>query len=175
MRIRIPLIAVVSLVALAVQSTALAYVGTYTRGVYTGDTTRRFIDKRDYHATPAATHLDSSWGVRSASEIDQSGRAHLGRVRARRAQRNYKRHYLGWQRGGDHRVLNVSGDLRRQRSEYARTGFAQIPFFIRTGVRQHGDWLHDRVTRRSEIRQNRNQDILSQICRYNPRGHTRCQ
>jgi hypothetical protein len=89
----------------------------------------------------------------------------LARAQVRAAQRNFRRHVLGYLRGVDYRVLNISGDTRRNKG---------LPFsLVRTGGRSsenYGDWGWDRPTRR-DIRENqyhdqvndRDRDILGEM------------
>lgn len=106
--------------------------------------------------------------VRTVAQPDATGRTLLTRSQVRLAQRNYRRHILGYLRGMDYRVLNTAGDTRTQRMADTTT---ELPLsLVQTGknssVSQNfrpnprsvhdGGYYGDRVI-------NRDRDILSEI------------
>lgn len=134
-------------------------------------TTRRMVELRDARVV-APPPTSEEWRSRSVAEFDGTGREVLGRADQRINQRNYNRHFLGWQRQGRYRVLNMNGDQRR--NEVTRLGKVLPPAIVTTGgsaVGRHGIWGYPRPTRRS-IRDNnyqfngivnRDRDLLQEI------------
>ncbi|MDP7069186.1 MAG: hypothetical protein QF815_01560 [Candidatus Peribacteraceae bacterium] len=120
---------------------------------------------RELYADAYSSILEISNSTRTSSVSDTTGRSMLARAQVRAAQRNFRRHVLGYLRGVDYRVLNISGDTRRNKG---------LPFsLVRTGGRSsenYGDWGWDRPTRR-DIRENqyhdqvndRDRDILGEM------------
>lgn len=129
-------------------------------------TLRQRSDIRELYADAFSSILELANMHRSAAVSDTTGRSMLARAQVRAAQRNYRRHVLGYLRGVDYRVLNVSGDSRRN---VASRG---LPFsLVQTGGQSdenYGSWGYNRPTRRA-IRDrgyygctdNRNRDVFS--------------
>lgn len=127
---------------------------------------RQRSEIRELYADAYSSILELSSSVRGNAVSDTTGRSMLARAQVRAAQRNFRRHVLGYLRGIDYRILNVSGDTRRSVSNGLPTTLVQ------TGGRNadnNGNWGYDRPTRR-DIRENlyhsrvndRNRDILAE-------------
>ncbi|MDA1292456.1 MAG: hypothetical protein O3A81_01615 [bacterium] len=127
---------------------------------------------RNLYADAYSSILELSSSFRGVAASDTTGRSMLARSQVRAAQRNYRRHVLGYLRGVDYRVLNVAGDTRRQNGAVATK--SSLPFsLIQTGGNSdnNGSWMWDRPTRR-DIRSNahygcvndRDIDILGSGC-----------
>ena len=156
---------------LAILAGSASPVLAYRRGTPPVPTTvlRQRSEVRDLYADAYSSILENAHMHRGVSTTDTTGRSMLARAQVRAAQRNYRRHVLGYLRGVDYRVLNVSGDVRR-----SRTRSAALPFsLVQTGGndQNHGNWGWDRTTRR-DIRSNaahgcvndRDRDILGTGC-----------
>ncbi len=113
-------------------------------------TLRQSSEIRELYADSFASILSLSKMYRGESALDTTGRSMLSRGQIRTAQRNYRRHVLGYLRGVDYRILNVSGYMRGNMNA---TG--DLPFsLVQTGGGDNfGDWQWDRPTRR-DIREN---------------------
>ena len=159
--------------ALAIFAGSASPALAYRRGTPPVPTTvlRQREQVRDLYADAYSSILELSNSYRSAAVSDTTGRSMLARAQVRAAQRNFRRHGLGYLRGVDYRVLNVSGDMRR-RDGAIKT--ANLPFsLVQTGgsSSNHGAWGWDRPTRR-DIRSNsyhgcvdaRDRDILGTGC-----------
>ena len=159
--------------ALAIFAGSASPALAYRRGTPPVATTvlRQREEMRNLYADAYSSILELSNSYRSPSVSDTTGRSMLGRAQVRAAQRNFRRHVLGYLRGVDYRVLNVSGDMRR-RDGAIKT--SNLPFsLVQTGGNSanHGAWGWDRPTRR-DIRSNsyhgcitdRNIDILGTGC-----------
>ena len=166
MKITHSLISAASVLAIFAGSATPALA--YRRGVPPVATTqlRQRSEIRDLYADAYSSILHDAGMTRSASVSDTTGRSHLARAQVRAAQRNFRRHVLGYLRGVDYRVLNVSGDNRRVVSKGLPTTLVQ------TGGNHpdnNGSWGYDRPTRR-DIRENfyhsqvddRDRDILGE-------------
>lgn len=127
---------------------------------------RQRSEIRDLYADAYSSILHNAGMTRGTSVSDTTGRSQLARAQVRAAQRNFRRHVLGYLRGVDYRVLNVSGDNRRQVSKGLPSTLVQ------TGGNHpdnNGSWGYDRPTRR-DIRENlyhsqvndRDRDILGE-------------
>lgn len=88
--------------------------------------------------------------ARMESSADLTGRSLLARSQIRSSQRNFRRHVLGYLRGLDYRVMNVSGDLRKR--GVLQAGDATLPdSLVVTGAGAYdiaNIWGWDRPTRR---------------------------
>ena len=91
---------------------ALAYVRSAPPLATT--TLRQRSEIRELYADAFSSILELANMHRGPSVPDTTGRSLLARAQVRAAQRNYRRHVLGYLRGVDYRVLNVSGDIRRR-------------------------------------------------------------
>lgn len=142
----------------------------YTPPVAT-TTLRQRSELRELYADAFSSILELSTMHRGTAVADTTGRSLLARAQVRAAQRNYRRHVLGYLRGIDYRVLNVSGDIRRRGVGSVAT--SDLPFsLVTTGgnAENYGDWMWDRPTRR-DIRENlyytkvndRDRDILGEM------------
>tara|TARA_Y100000310_G_scaffold95074_1_gene92934 strand:+ start:153 stop:671 length:519 start_codon:yes stop_codon:yes gene_type:complete len=172
MKITRSLISTASVLAILAGSASPALA--YRRGTPPVPTTtlRQRGDLRELYADAYTSILELSNMHRGSSVSDATGRTMLARAQVRAAQRNFRRHVLGYLRGVDYRVLNVSGDARRRGVASARSN---LPFsLVRTGGGHnpnHGAWGWDRPTRR-DIRSNmyhgcihdRDIDILGTGC-----------
>ncbi len=148
---------------------ALAYVRSEPPIATT--TLRQRGEIRELYADAFNSILELANMSRGQATADLTGRSLLARAQVRAAQRNYRRHVLGYLRGIDYRVLNISGDVRRSGGNGA---IANLPLsLVTTGggnADNHGDWMWDRPTRR-DIRENlhytqvndRDRDILVEI------------
>ncbi len=140
-------------------------------------TLRQRGEIRELYADAFSSILELANMNRGSAAPDTTGRSLLARAQVRAAQRNYRRHVLGYLRGVDYRVLNISGDMRRRGvSPYAITaGNSTLPLsLVTTGggdsSDNHGSWMWDRITRR-DVRENyyhnrvndRDRDILGEI------------
>ena len=115
-------------------------------------TLRQRSDLRELYADAYSSILELANMRRENSVSDTTGRSMLARAQVRAAQRNFRRHVLGYLRGVDYRVLNVTGDVRRLASARSRLPYS----LVQTGGGSHdnhGSWLWDRPTRR-DIREN---------------------
>lgn len=168
MKITRSLISAASAVAMLSGSVtpALAY-GDYTPPVAT-TTLRQREAIRELYADAYSSILELANMHRGESMTDTTGRSMLARAQVRAAQRNFRRHVLGYLRGVDYRVLNVSGDMRKRG---VATTTANLPFsLVQTGGNSNGSWQWDRPTRR-DIRENqyytqvndRNRNILQEM------------
>jgi hypothetical protein len=112
---------------------------------------RQRSEIRELYADAYSSILELSTMYRGTAVSDTTGRSMLARAQVRAAQRNFRRHVLGYLRGMDYRILNTSGDMRRK-------GIASrsLPFsLVQTGGynQNFGSWMWDRPTRR-DIRSN---------------------
>ena len=141
----------------------------YRRGTPPVATTtlRQRSDLRELYADAFSSILELANMHRRPAVSDTTGRSMLARAQMRAAQRNYRRHVLGYLRGVDYRILNISGDERRLASARSKLPYS----LVQTGGGSddnHGSWLWDRPTRR-DIRDNgyhgcvtlRDRDIFS--------------
>lgn len=148
---------------------ALAYVRSEPPVATT--TLRQRAEIRELYADAFSSILELASQQRGSATADTTGRSLLARAQVRAAQRNYRRHVLGYLRGVDYRVLNVSGDVRRR----GVSPYAELPVSLVTTGRggsdeNYGSWLWDRPTRR-DIRENlyhnqvndRDRDILGEM------------
>lgn len=111
MKITRSLIGAASAVAIMAGSTpAFAYVSA-TPPVAT-TTLRQRAEIRELYADAFSSILELANMHRGVSTMDTTGRSFLARAQVRAAQRNYRRHVLGYLRGVDYRVLNISGASR---------------------------------------------------------------
>jgi len=154
MKITRSLISAASALALTagIVPSAFAY-GKFTPPLAT-TTLRQRSELRELYADAFSSIMELSKTQRSAAVADVTGRSLLARAQVRGAQRNYSRHVLGYLRGVDYRVLNVSGDVRHKGVANIATG--NLPFsLVTTGGNSEsfGDWMWDRPTRR-DIREN---------------------
>lgn len=114
-------------------------------------TLRQREDIRELYADAYSSILELSNMHRGVATSDTTGRTMLARAQVRAAQRNFRRHVLGYLRGVDYRVLNVSGDMRKRG---VATASGNLPFsLVQTGGDNNGQWGWDRPTRR-DIREN---------------------
>lgn len=144
---------------------ALAYVRSEPPIATT--TLRQRGEIRELYADAFSSILELANMNRGQATADLTGRSLLARAQVRAAQRNYRRHVLGYLRGVDYRVLNISGDIRR-----TNTAAANLPLSLVTtggGSDNYGDWMWDRPTRR-DIRENkyhnvddRDRDLLGEM------------
>lgn len=172
MKITHSLISATSALALFAGSVSPALA--YRRGTPPVATTvlRQRSEIRELYADAYSSILELSHSYRSSSVSDTTGRSMLARAQVRAAQRNFRRHVLGYLRGVDYRVLNVAGDMRRTDGAVKTSG---LPLsLVQTGGGNsvnHGSWMWDRPTRR-DIRSNayhgcindRDIDILGTGC-----------
>jgi hypothetical protein len=150
--------------ALAIFAGSISPALAYRRGTPPVPTTvlRQRSELRELYADAYSSILELSNMYRSAAVSDTTGRSMLARSQVRAAQRNYRRHVLGYLRGVDYRILNVSGDVRRSGGGIA-TNNSNLPFsLVQTGGNSanHGAWGWDRPTRR-DIRSNAYYGCLS--------------
>ncbi len=123
-------------------------------------TLRQRSELRELYADAFSSILELANMHRGNSTMDTTGRSMLQRAQVRASQRNFRRHVLGYLRGVDYRVLNVSGDTRR--SVVARD--RNLPLsLVRTGNPNNGSWGHDRKIRRTDIRGDRDIPLLEQM------------
>lgn len=112
---------------------------------------RQRSEIRELYADAYSSILHSAGMTRGTSVSDTTGRANLARAQVRAAQRNFRRHVLGYLRGVDYRVLNTAGADRRQVTQ------GLLPStLVQTGgdsSDNNGSWGYDRPTRR-DIREN---------------------
>lgn len=145
------LISAASVLALFAGSVSPAFA--YRRSAPPVATTvlRQRSEVRELYADAFSSILELANMHRGSAVSDTTGRSMLARAQVRAAQRNYRRHVLGYLRGVDYRVLNVSGDARRVASSRS------LPFsLVTTGGgsdQNHGSWGWDRPTRR-DVREN---------------------
>jgi len=79
---------------------------------------------------------------------DLTGRSLLSRSQVRYSQRNFRRHVLGYLRGLDYRVLNVTGDARK-RGLFVHDNMLPGSLVITgSGEDSNSYWNFDRPTRR---------------------------
>lgn len=152
MKITRSLISAASVLALFAGSVSPAFAYRRSAPPVATTTLRQRSDIRELYADAFSSILELANMHRGTSVSDTTGRSMLSRAQTRAAQRNYRRHVLGYLRGVDYRVLNVSGDTRR----IATATKSELPFsLVRTGGNQdnHGQWGYDRPTRR-DIREN---------------------
>jgi hypothetical protein len=140
--------------ALAILAGSATPALAYRRGTPPVATTvlRQRSEVRELYADAYSSILELSNSYRGTSVSDTTGRSMLARAQVRAAQRNFRRHVLGYLRGVDYRVLNISGDVRRR----GVANNSKLPFsLVQTGGnnQNHGDWMWDRPTRR-DIRSN---------------------
>ncbi len=140
--------------ALAILAGSATPALAYRRGTPPVATTvlRQRSEVRELYADAYSSILELSNSYRGTSVSDTTGRSMLARAQVRAAQRNFRRHVLGYLRGVDYRVLNISGDVRRR----GVANNSNLPFsLVQTGGnnQNHGDWMWDRPTRR-DIRSN---------------------
>ena len=112
---------------------------------------RQSSEIRELYADAFSSILELSRMYRTEAVADTTGRSMLTRSQVRAAQRNFRRHILGYLRGVDYRILNVSGLDRA-----AATATSDLPFsLVQTGDSSdnYGNWEWDRPTRR-DIRDN---------------------
>ena len=151
MKITHSLISAASALALLAGSATPAFA--YRRGVPPVATTtlRQRSDIRELYADAYSSILELANMHRKSSVSDTTGRSMLARAQIRAAQRNYRRHVLGYLRGVDYRVLNTTGLGRRV------AGNASLPYsLVQTGGgsdENFGSWHWDRPTRR-DVREN---------------------
>lgn len=69
---------------------------------------------RDQYAKAVFTVQDYVRQDRMVAQNDMTGSSMLQRATIRTAQKNFHHHILGYLRGGDYRILNASGDLRKR-------------------------------------------------------------
>jgi hypothetical protein len=141
--------------ALAILAGSVTPALAYRRGSPPVPTTvlRQRSEIRELYADAYSSILELSTMYRSPAVSDTTGRSMLARAQVRAAQRNFRRHILGYLRGVDYRILNTSGDIRRRG---IATASSKLPFsLVQTGGRNpnFGDWMWDRPTRR-DIRSN---------------------
>lgn len=169
MKITRSLIGAASALAIMAGSTpALAYVSALPPVATT--TLRQRAEIRELYADAFSSILELANMHRNVSTMDTTGRSLLARAQVRAAQRNYRRHVLGYLRGVDYRVLNISG------ADRTLAGVdTSLPFsLVRTGGGNTSDpstgsWGYDRPTRR-DVRENlyytkvsdRDRDILGE-------------
>lgn len=164
------LLSVTAVLAIFAGSISPAFA--YRRGTPPVPTTvlRQREEIRELYADAYSSILELSSMYRGSATSDTTGRSMLARAQVRAAQRNFRRHVLGYLRGVDYRVLNVSGDMRRR----GVASNSSLPFsLVQTGGNSanHGAWMWDRPTRR-DIRSNaqhgcvndRDRDILGTGC-----------
>lgn len=133
---------------------------------------RQRAQLRELYADAYPSILAISTQQRSAAVHDTTGRSFLARAQVRAAQRNFRRHVLGYLRGVDYRVLNLSSTGR---DRYVTAGERNLPdTLVTTGGSpsydsSYGDWGWDRPTRR-DIRKNnrylvtdRDRDLLEEM------------
>ncbi len=166
MKITRSFVSAVSALAIFVGSATPALA--YRRGVPPIATTqlRQRSEIRELYADAYSSILDLATLTREVSVSDTTGRSLLARAQVRAAQRNFRRHVLGYLRGLDYRVLNISGDDRRRVASGLPTTLVQTGG---NGASNNGSWGYDRPTRR-DIRENlyhnrvndRDRDILQE-------------
>ena len=166
MKITRTLLTAASALAMIAGSVTPALASRFTPPIAT-TTLRRSSEIRELYADAFSSILELSKMYRSEAMQDTTGRSLLARSQVRAAQRNFRRHVLGYLRGVDYRILNVSGDLRRQGLKTA----GNLPFsLVQTGAGEDnvGNWMWDRPTRR-DVRLNdmfgittRDRDILGE-------------
>ena len=100
--------------ALAILAGSATPALAYRRGTPPVATTvlRQRSEVRELYADAYSSILELSNSYRGTSVSDTTGRSMLARAQVRAAQRNFRRHVLGYLRGVDYRVLNISGDVR---------------------------------------------------------------
>jgi len=69
---------------------------------------------RDQYANAVFTVKEYIRQDRMAAENDKTGSSMLQRATIRTAQRNLHHQVLGYLRGGDYRILNTAGDMRKR-------------------------------------------------------------
>ncbi len=169
MKITRSLISAASALAMFAGSVAPAFANQYTPPTATVSL-RRQLDARDIFADAFSSLTNMQ---RMIASPDMTGRSMLARSQVRYAQRNLRRHILGYLRGVDYRILNVAGDARI-RSNLNTGVAADLPTsLVQTGGSssdQHGDWMYDRPTRRDISTNNtvgcvfsESRDILNEI------------
>lgn len=85
---------------------------------------------------------------------DLTGRSLLARSQIRFSQRNFRRHVLGYLRGLDYRVLNVTGDARK-RGLFVHDNMLPGSLVVTgAGDDSNGHWGFDRPTRRDAEQSN---------------------
>lgn len=134
-------------------------------------TLRQRGEIRELYADAFDSILELANMTRGQATADLTGRSLLARAQVRASQRNYRRHVLGYLRGIDYRVLNISGDVRRS-GGYAANQDLPLSLVTTGGGNDdnYGDWMWNRPTRRG-IRENmhysqvnnRKRDILAEI------------
>ncbi|MCA9371013.1 MAG: hypothetical protein KC680_03580 [Candidatus Peregrinibacteria bacterium] len=171
MKITRSLISAASALALFAGTATPAFAYVHATPPVTTTTLRQRAEIRELYADAFSSILELANMHRGSSTADTTGRSLLARAQVRAAQRNYRRHVLGYLRGVDYRVLNVSGDVRRR----GVSPYAGLPLSLVTTGRggsddNFGSWLWDRPTRR-DIRENnieddvtnRDRDVLNEI------------
>lgn len=171
MKITRSLISAASAVAMLAGSATPAFA--YVRSAPPVATTqlRQRAEIRELYADAYSSILELANMNRGNSTPDTTGRSLLARSQVRAAQRNYRRHVLGYLRGIDYRVLNVSGDIRRRGvSPYAGLPNSLVTTGFGGSDENFGTWMWDRPTRR-DIRENlyfnevndRDRDLLEEM------------
>lgn len=172
MKITRSLISAASAIAIFAGTATPAFA--YVRAVPPVATTtlRQRAEIRELYADAFSSILELANMNRGAAMPDTTGRAMLARAQVRAAQRNYRRHVLGYLRGVDYRILNTAG--RGATSPYAITaGNSNLPLsLVTTGGETEantGSWGWDKPTRR-DIRENmhyrvndRDRNVLDEI------------
>lgn len=171
MKITRSLISATSALAIFAGSAAPAFAYVRSTPPVSTTTLRQRGEIRELYADAFSSILELASMQRGTAAADTTGRSMLARSQVRAAQRNYRRHVLGYLRGVDYRVLNVSGDIRKR----GVSPVASLPLsLVTTGNGgsddNFGSWMWDRPTRR-DIRENkyhtmvddRDRDVLSEM------------
>lgn len=149
MKIARTLISATAVLVLFVSTTAPAFAYRDATPPVATTTLRQRSQLRELYADAFSSILVLAKMQRSTPTTDISGRSMLARSQIRASQRNFRRHVLGWLRGVDYRVLNVSGDHQRRGLDIATRGVFPPSLVVTGGSRSnHGSWGWDRITRR---------------------------